>query len=152
MRTLVEETLKALGCYSPNGTDLVLGTIAQESAYGRYRRQLGGGPALGIAQMEPRTFYDIDINFFRYHRDIKERVMFASGVQALVAEELEHNDRLAICMCRMQYYRYPDRLPSRIPDYARLWKLRYNTIYGAGTEEEFIQNFQRYVIPDTPVV
>ena len=152
MRALVEDVLKCLGCYSPEAANLVLGTIATESSYGRYRRQLGNGPALGIAQMEPATFNDIINNFLIYHRDIGNRVLNCAGVSEFNPADLIENDRLAIAMCRMQYYRRPVRLPYRIPDLAAMWKKYYNTPLGAGTVEEFLANYERYVIPDTPVV
>ena len=44
---------------------LLLGTAAVES-YFIYRRQLGGGPAVGLWQMESRTARDIFDNYLRY--------------------------------------------------------------------------------------
>ena len=38
--------------------DLLLGTAAQESAFGTYLRQVNG-PALGAFQMEPATFKSV---------------------------------------------------------------------------------------------
>lgn len=152
MRALVDDVLKCLGCYSKEASNLVCGTIAQESQYGRYRRQIGGGPALGIAQMESATFNDIINNFLVYHRDIGNRVLNCAGVSEFNPADLIENDRLAIAMCRMQYYRRPVRLPYRIPDLAAMWKKYYNTPLGAGTVEEFLSNYERYVIPDTPAV
>lgn len=48
IKNLITETLTELGLYSDDARDLLLGTCAQESAFGKYRKQLGGGPALGI--------------------------------------------------------------------------------------------------------
>ena len=62
MRKLIEDTLKLLEPeikYTDDAINLVERTIAQESAYGKYRRQIGGGPALGISQIEPDTFNDL---------------------------------------------------------------------------------------------
>lgn len=148
MRDLVVDVLNCIRCYSPDAVNLILGTIAQESAFGRYRRQLGNGPALGICQMEPNTFEDIVDNFLRYHRDLSDRIKSCAHVDHLDAMDIEHNDRLAIAMARMQYWRYPDRIPANIEGYAALWKKRYNTVYGAGTINEFVKNYHRYVLND----
>ena len=50
LKVETESTLKAIDLYSDEAVSLMLGTCAQESAFGRYRRQLGNGPALGIYQ------------------------------------------------------------------------------------------------------
>ena len=148
MRKLVENTLKEFGYYTPDSANLVLGTIAQESAYGKYRKQLGNGPALGIAQMEPNTFNDIVTNFLSYRPLITLAIKKVCGVTELKADDLETNDTLAICMCRVQYLRFKNPIPTDLAGYAALWKFRYNTINGAGTIVEFIANYKKYVLPD----
>lgn len=148
MRQLVEETLKQINLFSQDSCNLVLGTIAQESAYGKYRRQIGGGPALGICQMEPNTFHDIVFNFLHYKSELSALVMSVAGITEYKAEDLEFNDKLAICFCRLQYYRCKEKIPSTVEGYADLWKLRYNTIYGAGKKEDFITNYKRFVAHD----
>lgn len=146
MRELVENALKGIQCYSPEATELILGTAAQESAFGKYRRQLGGGPARGIFQMEPRTHNDIVNNFLRYHNDLAVRVLKYCNLPKFDAYLLEFNDDYACCFARLQYWRYPDRIGQRLNDWARLWKLRYNTPFGAGTEDEFVHNYNKYVM------
>lgn len=148
MRELVEDVLNCIGCYSPDAVNLVLGTIAQESHYGKYRRQIGGGPALGIAQMETATFNDIVNNFLAYHKDLRERILKCANVDRFDANDLVNNDRLAIAMCRMSYWRRPNRIPTRIEDLAAFWKRFYNTEGGAGTVNEFANNYHRYVLND----
>ena len=148
MRKFVEDTLTEFGYFTKDSANLVLGTIAQESSYGKYRRQLGDGPALGIAQMEPNTFNDIVENFLKYRPYIIDAIKRTCDITELKAEDLETNDKLAICMCRVQYLRCKEKIPDTIEGYAKLWKLRYNTPLGAGTEEEFIKNYNKYVLND----
>lgn len=148
MRKLVEDTLKSFGYYTPDAANLILGTIAQESAYGKYRRQIGGGPALGIAQMEPNTFNDIVANFLKYRPYTFELIKKVCKVTELKAENLETNDKLAICMCRVQYLRFKNSIPTDLAGYAALWKFRYNTMNGKGTTKEFIANYKKYVLTD----
>ena len=51
---VIRPALRALDLWSPAAEDLVLGTAAQESGLA-YLRQIGGGPALGLWQIEPAT-------------------------------------------------------------------------------------------------
>jgi len=148
MRQLVSDTLKKLDPeipYSLDAENLVLGTGAHESCGWKYRRQLGNGPALGLFQMEPATFNDICKNYLKYHSNISEKIKQICHVSVLSAIDLISNDRLAICMCRVSYYRQKEPIPKSIEGYAELWKLRYNTPLGKGTEEEFIDNYNAYV-------
>lgn len=148
MRKFVEDTLQKFGYYSPDAVNLILGTIAQESQYGKYHRQLGNGPAFGIAQMEPATFNDIIKNYLRYHPEITERIKAVCHVNELNAIDLLNNDRLAVCMCRVNYLRVAAKLPISIEGYSAYWKKYYNTIKGKGTVSEFIRNYHLYVLND----
>ena len=151
IRELVHETLKQLEPeipYSMDAENRICGTIAQESAYGNYRRQIGGGPALGIVQMEPNTFCDIIDNYLDYRPHIWNRIAQISGVLSPNPNDLVNNDKLAICMCRIQYYRQKEAIPKDLVGWARFWKKHYNTHLGKGTEAEFIKNYDRYVKED----
>lgn len=149
MRTLVEKTLAEFGYCSPDSANLILGTIAHESAYGKYRKQLGDGPALGICQIEPGTFNDIVANYLRYRPEITEKIKRVAQIDELKASDLYLNDRLSICMCRVHYLRVKEKMPSTIAGYAAYWKKYYNTAKGKGTESEFIRNYYLYVVSDS---
>ena len=149
MRQLVNEILNQLDPqikYSLDAENLVLGTIAQESAYGKYRKQLGSGPALGICQMEPATFNDIVSNFLKYKPELSAKIKQIAQVSAFNSNDLYLNDRLSICMCLCAYFRQKEAIPNTVEGYAILWKLRYNTPGGKGTEIEFIKNYQLHVL------
>jgi hypothetical protein len=147
MKELVIETLKCIGCYSEDAVNLILGVIAQESSFGKYRRQIGGGPALGIVQMEINTHNDIVKNFLIYHKDLGKKILSCAGIAAFSPLQLEGNDKYAICMARMQFYRRPTPIPHRLEEQAAMWKKYYNTFLGAGTVEEYIKNYNKYVVP-----
>ena len=51
---VVRPVLQDLKMYSPVAENLIMGTAAQESGF-TYIKQLGGGPALGMFQVEPAT-------------------------------------------------------------------------------------------------
>lgn len=151
MRQLVETTLKELGKYTPDAANLILGTIAQESAYGKHRKQLGNGPALGICQIEPETFEDCIKNYINFRHELKQKILEVSGVSAFSVNDLYLNDRLSICIARIKYMRDSKPIPNTIEGYANYWKRVYNSELGAGKPEEFIHNYQKYVLAEESV-
>jgi len=142
-KDLIERTLIS---YNPKlcvdgAINLLLGTAAQESYFGTYLRQIGGGPALGVFQMEPATFI-----WLRDH--YVERPPFnMTDLAERIAEELEWDLQLAILMARLRYWIVPRALPDAndIEGLARYWKDYYNTRFGQGTTEEFVENYKKFV-------
>lgn len=145
LKSLITSVLKELNLHSDNAVNLLMGTAAQESHLGRYRKQLGGGPALGIFQMEPATFDDIVKNYLRYKPELAARIERVARISRFKAEDLENNDLLATCMARVHYLRVREAIPSDLEGWARYWKQYFNTPLGKGTEEEFIANYKRFV-------
>lgn len=137
---IIRPTLKRYNLWSLSAENLVMGTAAQESHCGKWLHQMGGGPALGLYQMEPRTYFDIIKRVVpRFAKkcgiDIED---FSSNPEVLI-----YDAQLATLMCRLQYARWPEPLPAPhdIQKLARIWKSRYNTAKGKGTVNEFIGNF-----------
>lgn len=150
LKHMIESVTETLGLQSPGATALLMGTIAVESAFGRFRRQMGG-PALGIVQMEPATYRDIWHNYLEYHPRLAGRVagfIHSPGSPDERYGELVANDELAVAMARVLYRRYPEPIPDPddIPGLAALWKKRYNTERGKGTVEKYIEAFNRYCL------
>lgn len=152
LRKLIETTLGKLACLPSYSTinrkeavDLLMGTCAQESHLGTYRRQLGGGPALGIFQMEPNTFNDILNNYLKARTPLRDKILEISSLKEFSPEDLVDNDILAICMARVHYLRKPDSIPASLDGQAEYWKKHYNTYLGKGTVEEYKANYKRWV-------
>ena len=145
LKALITSVLNELGLHSDNAVNLLMGTAAQESHLGKYRKQIGGGPALGIFQMEPATFNDIVRNYLRYKPELAVKIERVARVCRFHAEDIETNDLLAICMARVHYLRVSEAIPSDVEGMARYWKKYYNTPLGKGTEEEFISNYKKLV-------
>ena len=143
LRELIEETLKEINLYSKDAVNLLMGTAAQESHLGHYIRQIKG-PALGVFQMEPNTFNDIKCNYLSYKEDLLI-LIFKTCECEMYSESLIWNLKLAICFARIHYLRVPKALPCDLEGYAAYWKKYYNTYLGAGTTEEFIKNYKKYV-------
>lgn len=132
---------RVLGDYpelsSESAIQLLLGTAAQESHFGTYLRQLGGGPAMGIFQMEPKTFLWLRDKYKTKYPEIESREV----------TDLEWDLWLAILMARLRYRIVPVPLPDahHIGALATYWKEHYNTVHGAGTVEQFIANYRKFV-------
>ena len=161
---VIKPTLDFLGLSSEEATDLLLLTAAQESHMGTYIKQLGGGPALGIYQMEPKTHDDIHENYLKFRDVLAKRVSGLAtyyfnipseddGKDGTHPEELIGNLMYATAMARVHYLRVPEALPSKkdlspkvyVEQLASYWKSYYNTPLGAGTVEEAVLNYNKYV-------
>lgn len=146
---VIRPTLQHLRLWSEAAEALLLGTAAQESAGGRFLRQLSGGPAVGIYQMEPATHADIWRNFLAYHGDLARQVReLRSTVSPHIdpAQEMVGNLYYATAMARAHYLRVPEPLPDAadLSGMAAYWKAHYNTALGAGTQDQFIAAWTRY--------
>jgi hypothetical protein len=133
---LISRTLVEIGLHSQEAVDLLLGTAAQESQFGTYLRQLGGGPALGAFQVELVTFDDLQFRYANW-------VPFV--LQDRHHKELEWDLKLGIIVARLKYYSCPGPVPLTLRGQARYWKKYYNTEAGAGTVDEYLENWKRYV-------
>ena len=130
---------------------LLLGTAIQESGLVHFR-QLGGGPARGLWQMEPITAVD-HWAWTSRRPDVRQWIEQVSGVTGIdffhaqhYTPHLQYNIPFGICMARVHYYvRDPARMPAAddISEHARRWKRYYNTSSGKGTEEQYAANWRR---------
>lgn len=126
---------------------LLLGVALHESGGLKYRRQQGGGPALGFFQMERATHDDIWANFLRYKQSLAAQVRGLSLSDGTPpAESLVWNDNYAAAMCRVHFHRYKSVIPElgEISKQAALWKKVYNTIDGKGTVEKYMRDWRAH--------
>jgi hypothetical protein len=144
---LIERVIRDLNMHSRAAVHLLLGTAAQESGFGTYLRQVGGGPALGVFQMEPATERDIWQHWLDFREDLAFEVWATSGVSCSNFRALESNIAYQIAMARIHYRRVKEPLPPHndISGLARYWKRHYNTPEGKGAEKEFVENYKKYV-------
>ncbi|POC58483.1 hypothetical protein CRN37_09460 [Vibrio vulnificus] len=150
---VVRPTLKQLGLYSRAAEQLIVGTIYQESR-AKYLKQLGNGPALGVIQMEPATYQDIWNNYLAYKRNLANQITELASMASLDEDmrpdvnQLVTNLSFAVAMCRAHYLRQKPALPAAddIDGLAQYWKDNYNTHLGAGTVDEFKENFPLEVL------
>ncbi len=141
---IVKPALEEVGLHSDAAEDLVMGTAAQESHL-QYVKQLGGGPALSLFQIEPATYTDYWENYLAYQADLASEIRAACGFEGIPEPtRLVWDFKFASIMCRVHYRRISSPLPMHgdLPGYAAYWKKYYNTVHGAGTEEEFVENYE----------
>lgn len=170
LKHVVRPTLAFLNLPFPDiaGTSerLVFSTAAHESMGFRRVYQVGTGPALGFWQIEPVTARDL---WTRYV--IGRTSPLALKLQSLVfpdrsraagvplplqptdvmLRQLAINHPLGCALCRLKYFDTPitlDENTIKAPaDCARVWKKYYNSEQGAGTIQEFLENWEEYVAP-----
>jgi hypothetical protein len=143
---VIRPVLKDLGAWSAKAEALVFGTAAQESHCGQWLVQLGQGPARGIFQMEPATHDDIWNRFISQRPDLMRklnrwRAQYGNGMGP---DEMIFNLAYAAAMCRIHYLRVPAPIPDTLNGQAEYWKMYYNTPAGAGTVEEYKQNWREF--------
>lgn len=147
----IRPALNTLGKGGLATEQLILGTGIQESRL-VHRQQLGGGPALGLFQMEPATHDDCWENYLSYRGDLADKVKRTLDAgQQPIADTMKVNDCYAAAMCRVRYLRVSAPLPDQndITAVANYWKQHYNTPLGAGTPEEFLEKWSQYVTDHT---
>lgn len=148
LRLHMRSTLQLMGgkLWSPNAEELLLGTCAQESHLGTYRRQLGGGPALGIYQMEPMTEQSLWRDYIYYRADLAVAITRVCGVNKPDAYQLEMNLAYQHIMARLRYFAWvKEPIPMTLNTQAVYWKDHYNTELGKGRPEEYVSNYRRFV-------
>ena len=147
---VVQPTLQTLAGWnaamnSEAAENLLVGTALQESDL-TYLKQIGGGPALSIMQVEPATHDDVWTNYLAYRNDLAKVVKtLAAGSQG-TSDQLPWNMGYAVAIARLVFWRVPDALPAAddIEGLGAFWKAHYNTAGGAGTAAEWVQKYNQY--------
>ena len=142
-----ERILKRSGMYSHEALDQMLKTLAQESHFGTYLYQRGGGPAKGPWQVEVGNEKDIWKNYLTGQSGLVTVIREITGVTGPNPDALEGDLRYNLIMARITYRRKKPALPpvGATIEQAHYWKKHYNTFSGKGTIEEFIANSKKYL-------
>jgi hypothetical protein len=139
-----------LGLWSNEAERLLLGTACQESECGLYLVEIGGGPGLGIYQMNKGMsgYEDMWENFLDYRPDLAGKVLYYSAFKHTKhppAGEMVGNIFFATAMARVKYYRVAAPIPTTLPEQAAYYKKYWNTEEGAATVDQYIGNWNRFV-------
>lgn len=137
---LVREVLTKCRAYSPRAELAILMIIAHESGGGKFRRQVGGGPARGLIQMEPPTF-DSVIKFGAQIGNYLRRCGYdASAVSCAM---LETDDVLSVIMARGRLAMDTKPLPDTPEKMAAYLKSYWNGP-GKATPEKYLTDLERW--------
>ena len=139
--------------YTDNVADLLAMIAAHESHLGKYRRQVGGGPARGIYQIELPTHYDLFDNYLAYRADALGVFRELFGRDYDPETLLEHNDEYATVVARFLLWRKPEALPAAqwgdsrtryLEALAQYAKTHWNTEGGAATPAKYLNDYLRF--------
>ncbi|MFZ2648611.1 MAG: hypothetical protein WA210_00770 [Burkholderiaceae bacterium] len=144
-RFVVQPALAHIGLAGIDAERLVVGTGLTESQLAFIDQkgrggETGWGPALGLFQMEKRTFDDHVLWLRTRQVGLWAKVeswTWKSEAFPSLWHQLAGNLPFAAAMCRIHYYRAPEKLPSTLDGMAQIYKLRYNSPLGAATEQDF---------------
>ena len=143
--TVIRPALQKIDLWSPAAEELLLGTALVESEL-LHRKQIGGGPARGLFQMEIATHDDIWKNYLAFKPQLAKAItslQSSASVDKHLA--LENNDKYACAMARVHYHRASTPLPQAgdTQDMASYWKQHYNTLLGARTISNYVQRWNQ---------
>lgn len=142
---IVRPTLDYLGLGGDAAVNLLTGTALAESD-ATYLRQIGGGPALGLWQMEPATHDDCWTNFLRFPAQsrLATKMQQIAGVSAPKADVMVYHLRYACAAARIRFYRVREPLPAADDPagMSRYHKVHYNTPLGAASALGNIPDFK----------
>jgi hypothetical protein len=152
LREVIVDTLKSFDTHikprkalSRSAVEMLMLTAAQETYCGRYLRQIRG-PALGIFQMEPRSFNDLMLwvttkkKWIKSYLDPMRNSLWGWEI------DMKANIPFQIVVARVYYLRVPEQFPppEDVEAMARYYKKYWNTHLGAATVEEAMKNYARY--------
>jgi hypothetical protein len=137
--------------HSAAAEELLMMIAAHESNLGLYRKQIGGGPALGVYQMEPDTLRSNYKSFLRYRGNLRAAVAKRTGVDGYRPEALLSNLAYATIHARLKLYRAPAALPDArdIRALAEFAKRFYNTPDGRATVDDYEGAYIALVLGDS---
>lgn len=138
---VIEPTLKDLGLYSNDATQMLLMIAAHESIKGYYIAQ-AKGPAKGIYQMETAT-HDYLIDWLRKTKPALYSKVADMANGKPTATKMITDLAYATAMARVFFLRFPEALPSGSDTdaMAAYAKRRWNTSLGKATPADYKQAY-----------
>lgn len=147
---IIRPALSAINLVSDSAIALLLGTAAQETGLGTYIKQLNtdkGG--WGIYQMQSATFDYVWEKYISNSLSMKSKIQLYLGYTIKPNYQRMASDLgLATIMTRLYYYSFTTPFPDAndIEGFGKYWKSYWNTSLGRGTSEEFVTNYNKYVL------
>lgn len=138
-KQVLRTTLEQMAAYKPQAEMAITMAVAHESDKGKYWEQLGGGPALGIIQMEPFTHDSIWANA----DNIKYNAAKAKVVKDV--EQLRYCMKYNIFMARSMFLMDKSPFPLTKEKMAIYLKEYYNTATGKAKPEDYLNSYMEWV-------
>lgn len=164
---VIRPTLKRLAAfdsrlYTEASVVLLMGTAAQESDFGYYMDQIGGGPGLGPFSVEAAT----NESLWRHYLSKPSKALLREIVLGMVPEssqisrsdagfdyisvdpeQLATNLIYSTAMARIKYWPKKGAIPSEndILAMGEYWDKHYNVNAEYGTPKEFVESFEKFL-------
>lgn len=150
---VIRPTLHRIKLWSPAAEELLVGIAAQETHLGALgRRQMGGGPALGLWQMEPATHRLTWRWVRRYRPALALSILEIAAPAPAEPGLLVISDHYACAMARALCLSIPGPLPEPHNVEAQgVWYKRWWNGPGKGSAAQYVANYRRLVKPGESV-
>ena len=142
---IVDPVLKGMDAWTAQAADLLVMTMAHESNGGQFLKQLGKGPALGMFQMEKRSFDDLWSRCVATKPGVMQNIMAICNLgKPPQAEEMEGNLYLATAMARVYYKQVFAAIPNDLVEMSNYAKQYWNTSKGAATPQDYLRAYYAF--------
>lgn len=139
-------SLLSIDLWSKSAENLLLLTALVESEL-TYLKQVPKGPALGVFQIERKTFNDI-LTYLERKKSLSEKILRACNLDSLITTDKRFIGNLAYqcIIARVFYLRFEEALPdyNDVEGLATYHKKYYNTHLGKADINESIKTFEKY--------
>ncbi|MCP4476896.1 MAG: hypothetical protein GY818_02250 [Planctomycetaceae bacterium] len=124
-----------------NGTakQLLIETAQQETHLGSFRDFKPYEHGVGLCQFDPIGFKDVMERTRRHTKEII-KTEFALNLDKVQHRDLAYSPFLSLLFCRLFYRLRKEEIPFDLSGRGSYWKRHYNTMKGAGTWSEYVQN------------
>lgn len=144
---VITPALSSIALDGDSAETLLLYTCAQESKGGTYLHQ-EIGPALGIYQIQPKTYQDT-INYILQRQPLRKNIIAACNFAIFPPpiSEVVTNLKYATMIVRVHYHQFEQPLPAA-DDLEGMWnyyKQYWNTMDGKATQNEFYANVKAFL-------
>ena len=126
----------------------VMMIIAHESYKGRYIKQVGNGPALGLIQMEPATHQCV----WDEGDSVWENALFVGIITKEQfdrrihpqASRLLYDLHYNVFMARQRLFMKPEALPKSKKALGKYLKKHWNSVQGAAAAEDYVEAYDSW--------
>ena len=121
--------------------EMIIETAIAETGLGQIEdKTVDAG--MGITQFDKLPFDDVKNRSMKLKEKIKKELHV--DISLVNWDDLRYNQFLALLFTRLHYWLKGDPIPATIEERANYWKLHYNTKFGKGTVEHYLEMNSKY--------